>query len=224
MAISLIRTMIVYFVLIIALRIMGKRQLGELAPSELVVAVLISDLASMPLQDTGVPLLYGLVPVMTLLSTEVLISYATLKSIRLRVFIGGKPSIIISEGKIDQKEMSKNRLTLDELSVEMRKQNVTDITTIRHAILESDGTLSIILYESASPVTPSQLKIKTKEPDLPVIVISDGHVMGNNLKKIGLDHAWLNKKLNEIGAESPENIYLLTANQSGKTYHAFKKE
>ena len=223
MAISLIRTVIVYISLILSLRIMGKRQLGELAPSELVVAVLISDLASLPLQDTGVPLLYGLVPVLTLLCSEVLISYATLKNIRFRVFVGGKPSMIISEGKINQKEMMKNRLTLDELMVEMRKKNVIDISTVRHAVLEADGTLSILLYPTESPVTPSQMKLSVDDTDYPVILISDGHIMTDNLNKLGYSSEWLSDTLKDHGAGSTEDVYLLMSDKNGKTYFSAKE-
>ena len=219
MAISLIRTLIVYILLILSLRIMGKRQLGELAPSELVVAVLISDLASLPLQDTGIPLLYGLVPVITLLCAEVLISFATLKCIRLRTFIAGKPSIIISEGKIDQAEMNRNRLTLDELSVEMRKQNVLDISSIRHAVLESDGSLSIILYAPEAPLTPSQAKIDVEEPEYPVIIISDGRILSANLRKLGFDLNWLKKQLKDR-----KEVYLMSSDRSGKIYFAAKEK
>ncbi len=224
LAISLIRTIIVYISLIISLRIMGKRQIGELAPSELVVAVVISDLASLPLQDIGMPLIYGLVPVLTLLCMEVLISFATMKNIKLRVFVGGKPSFIICEGKINQKEMSQNRLTLDELAVEMRKQNVMDISTIRHAILESDGTLSILLYSSQSPATPAQMNLNVDDPDYPVTVISDGHVLTENLKLLGFNDNWLDKKLKKYGVKSPKEVYILTSDKKEKIYFAKKEK
>ena len=224
MAISLIRTLIVYFLIILSLRIMGKRQIGELAPSELVVAVLISDLASQPLQDTGIPLIYGIVPVLTLLCTEVLLSYATLKSIRLRVLVGGKPSVIISDGKLNQKEMGRNRLTLDELTVEMRKQNVTDITKIRYAVLESDGTLSILLYSAENPVTPSQMALRCDEEEYPLIVVSDGVVLTNNLEKLGFDDNWLAETLRRRGVLSPSDVYVLFSDRRGKIYLCEKEK
>ena len=202
---------------------MGKRQIGELAPSELVVAVLISDRASLPLQDTGIPLLYGIVPVLTLLCTEVLMSYATLHSIRFREFVGGKPSVIIYEGRLNQREMGKNRLTLDELTVEMRKQNVMDIAKVRHAILESDGSLSIFLYASEEAVTPKELGLNAEDEPYPLILISDGRVLSSNLKKLGFDEKWLEKRLHERNVKSSQDVYVLSADKNGKIYYC-KKE
>jgi len=218
LAITLIRTVIIYITLIVSQRIMGKRQLGELAPYELVVAVLISDLASVPLQDTDTPLIFGLIPVLTLISLEVLISWATLKSPRLRIFISGKPSIIISDGKIDQKEMRKNRLTIDELTVEMRKQNILDISDIRYAILESDGTLSIILYAGQSPLTPNQAHITVDEVQYPITVISDGRIMSDNLEKLGYDIKWLQNHLSSRKITDAKDVFLMQADRNGKIY------
>lgn len=203
---------------------MGKRQLGELAPYELVVAVLISDLASMPLQDTDIPLIFGLVPVLTLISLEVLISCATLRSARLRSFISGKPSVIILNGKINQTEMEKNRLTVDELTVEMRKQNILDISLIRYAILEADGTLSIILYAAENPLTPKDAGVTVDETEYPVIVVSDGRVMSENLKRLGFDDRWLDKNIKKYGVGDAKDVYLMQADKTGKIYFASKEK
>jgi len=195
---------------------MGKRQLGELAPSELVVTVLISDLASMPLQDIGIPLVYGIVPVLTLICAEVLISYGTLKSIGFRLLIGGRPSVIISEGKINQSEMKKNRLTIDELTVEMRKQNVLDIGKIRYGILEADGTLSLMLYSAENPVTPNQLSLSVTEEEYPLVVVCDGRLLSDNLKKLGFDERWLMKILRKNKVHSLSEVYILFADRNGR--------
>ncbi|MDR3277694.1 MAG: DUF421 domain-containing protein, partial [Oscillospiraceae bacterium] len=134
MAIAIIRTLILYLAIVVSMRVMGKRQLGELEPAEFVVAVLISDLAAHPLQDIGTPLLYGLIPVLTLLCCQVVISAAALKSVRLRAVISGKPSLVIENGKLLQKEMKKNRYTVDELTEHLRKKDITDVAAVKYAI------------------------------------------------------------------------------------------
>lgn len=224
MAISIIRTIILFTLIMICTRVMGKRQLGELEPSELVVAVMLSDIAAHPLQDTGIPLLYGIVPVVTLFCCEIFISYAVVKNIKLRSIICGKPSIIITNGKINQSEMAKNRFTLDELTVELRKQNVLDLSTIKQAILESDGSLSIILYAGDAPVTPNQMSLNVEDAELPVILISNGRTLLNNLEFMNLDEKWLKKELKKRNISRSEDVYIFMTDSSGKIYCARKDE
>ena len=151
MAIVLVRTLVIYFALLITMRLLGKRQLGEMELSEFVLAALIADLAAHPLQDIGIPLINGLVPILTLFCCEVLISGATLKSVHLRSLFFGKPSVLILRGKVKQRELNKNRFSLDELMQELRNQGVLDISKIEYGILETDGRLNVILYASESP-------------------------------------------------------------------------
>ncbi len=216
--------MILFLSLIISMRIMGKRQLGELEPAELVVAVLISDLASHPLQDPGIPLLYGLIPVITLLSCEVLISMGIVKSVRFREIVCGKPSMLIKNGRIMQEEMRKNRVTIDELTEELRKKDISDITSVRYAILETDGTLSTILYANKSPATPEQLGVEAPEYGYSVIIISDGRILENNLMITGHDLNWLNKRLEELGIRHASEVYFMTVNSLGTVYFAKKEK
>lgn len=222
LAIAIIRTLILYAAIIISLRIMGKRQIGELEPGELVVAVLISDLAAHPLQDIGTPLLYGLIPVLTLLCCEVLMTAFIVKSIKFRSFVCGKPSMIVQNGTIIQREMLKNRFTLDELSEQLRKKNITDIATVKYAILETDGKLSTLLYTDQSPVTPKQMKITTDDIGYPVIVINDGRVIEDNLKKMGYNDVWLHKQLKDRKINTPHDVYLLSVDEAGKIYSLLK--
>ena len=224
MAISFIRTVILFCLIVVALRIMGKRQLGELEPSELVVAVLISDLASHPLQDTGTPLLYGVIPVLTLLSCEILISGFVVKSLKFRSLISGKPNILIDNGQIIQREMRKNRFTIDELCVELRKQGILDISTIQYAVLETDGSLSVILYPDESPLTPKAAGLTTDSPAYPVILINEGHVLDDNLKVVGVDTSWLRDQLRKYSIKSPKDVYLMTADKNKKVYFAPKEK
>ena len=210
MAIVIIRTVIVFLCIIGAMRLMGKRQLGELELSELVVAVLITDIAAHPLQDIGIPLLNGLLPIAVLLSSELLISWLALKSDTVRKLLFGKPSILIDNGQIRQAEMRKNRFSLDELSEALRKKGIADLSTVQKAILETDGTLNVLPYAKASPLTPEQLALKPEERGMPVTLISDGRTERENLKLIGRDEQWLDAKLQELGLDSPEQVYLLT--------------
>ena len=159
MAVIFVRTLILYFSLLMFLRLLGKRQLGEMELSEFLVASLIADLAANPLQDIGMPILNGLIPIVTLFCCELLISSLSMRSIRLRSFLFGKPSMLISHGKIDQKEMSKNRFTLDELMQEMRSQGVRDLAEVEYAFLETNGKLSILLYTSKQPPSAEKMNI-----------------------------------------------------------------
>lgn len=223
MGVSFVRTIIVFVLLIGSIRIMGKRQLGELEPLELVVAVLISNLAAQPLQDTGTPLIYGIVPVLTLLASQLVISGISVKYGRFRRLLSGKPSILIDNGVIVQSEMKKSRISVDELYVELRINGVTDIATVKHAILETDGTLSVLPYAKFSPATPEQMNIAAPDNGLPVCVISDGRVLNDNLTLLGRDEKWLRAQVRKRGCERIGDVYLMTVDGSGKIYFA-KKE
>ena len=223
MAIIIIRTLIIYTALLAAMRLLGKRQLGEMELSEFIVAALIADLAAHPLQDLGIPMINGLVPILTLFCCEVLISRVALKNNRLRTVLYGKPSMIIEKGVIRQDEMTKNSFTTDELMQELRNQGVLDISKIEYGILETDGRLNVILYASESPVTPAMLNIETSRDAYPAIIINDGHVMETNLRHLGRDMNWLTKQLNDRGAHSPSDVFLMTLNKSGQIYYAAKE-
>lgn len=223
MAIIFIRTLIIYFALLLIMRLLGKRQLGEMELSEFVVAALIADLASHPLQDIGIPMINGLVPIVTLFCCEILISGITLKNIRLRSFFFGKPSMLVENGKINQSEMKKNRFTTDELMEELRNQGYLDIATVEYAVLETDGRLSVIPYPSERPVTPSLLNLESEEESYPVVVISDGRILENNLRRIGRDRNWLEKQLKANGAKDADSVFLMTANTLDKVYIAPKE-
>jgi len=223
MAIVIARTLIVYFTLLFTLRLLGKRQLGEMELSEFVLAALVADLASHPLQDMGIPILNGLVPIFTLFCCEVLIAGITMKSIRLREAFFGKPSMLILHGKIDQREMHKNRFTLDELMQELRGSGEMDISKIEYGILETNGVLNVIPYPAEAPVTAGQLGVSAEGGSYPCIVVSDGRVLDANLRHMGLDRKWLDKRLREHGAQGAEEVFLMTVTDAGRVYFA-KKE
>lgn len=211
MAIVFIRTLIIYFALLLILRLLGKRQLGEMELSEFVVASLIADLAAHPLQDIGIPILNGLVPILTLFCCELIIAGLCLKSIRLRNLLFGAPSILIRSGMIDQKAMRQNRFTLDELMQELRSQGITDIRKIAYAILETNGRLSVIPSPASAPVTPEVLGYHSEEEAcLPIILISDGRLLSENLCRAGLTEAWLNEQLQAHHISSASEVFLMT--------------
>ncbi len=223
MAIIIIRTLVVYFALVVSMRLMGKRQLSELELPELAIAVLIADLAAHPLQDIGIPLMNGLLPIVVLCCCELLISGAALRHAGLRTLLFGRPSFLIRRGKIDQKEMRRCRLNLEELYEELRAQNVTDAAHVEYAVLETDGTLSVILYPEFRPATVRDLGLTPRDTGYPVIVINDGKLMRENLRLTGRDEAWLRKELKKRGASGPGDVYLLMLDSAGGIYYAPKE-
>lgn len=223
MAIVLLRTIIIYATLLLCMRILGKRQLGELELSELVVSVLAADLASLPLQDVGIPLINGLLAILTLFCLELILSGLVLRSNRLRAVLFGRPSFLIEKGVINQKEMHRNRFTVDELTEELRRQSVTDLASVDYAVLETDGTLNVILSPAAQPVTAGQLHCDTSGGGYPYILISDGRVLSANLRKCARDEAWLRDECRRRGAASPRDVFLLTCTPEGNVFFAARE-
>ena len=218
MVTAFIRTIILYLILIVGLRLTGKRQIGELEPIELVLTLLLSDLASVPMQDFGIPLLNGVVPILTLLSLSTLFSYFSLRSVRFRALVCGEPAIIIRDGKLLQDVMRHNRLTLDELLEELRSQGISDIDDVKYAILETSGQLSVLLRADRQPITASQLRQQVKDDVfLPTVIINDGRLLRDKLKQLGLDDAWLQKQLQKQHLSNTHEVFLLSVDQQGNT-------
>lgn len=224
MVIAFTRTLILYLLIIVGIRLMGKRQVGELEPSELVLALIIADLAAVPMQDFGIPLLAGVIPIFTLLCVTMILSVLTMKSIRFRALICGRPSVIVADGKLRQREMYRNRFTLDELMEELRMQGVSDLTTVKYAILETNGRVSVLLKSEEMPVTAKQMELHPQEPGLPVILINDGRLITHNLKGRGLDDVWLQKQLEAHHVRRPEQVFLLTVDETNTVYFVPKEE
>ncbi|MBP8640110.1 MAG: DUF421 domain-containing protein [Oscillospiraceae bacterium] len=220
MGIVFFRTLIIYVALLAAMRLMGKRQLGELELSELVITVLISEIAAHPLQDIGIPLMNGLLPIIILLCCELIISGIILKSNKAKEILCGKPSFLIVNGVIDQKQMLKNRFTPDELAEELRTQSILDISLIKFAILETDGRLNIVLFPSERPVTAGQMSINADDSGYPMIIINNGKLIKENLYLCGKNGNWLNKELSERNVKSIKDVYLMSLNEAGQIYFA----
>lgn len=223
MVIAFVRTVILYLLIIAGVRLMGKRQVGELEPSELVLALLIADLAAVPMQDFGIPLLTGIIPILTLLCITMIISVLSMKSITIRALLCGRPSIIVENGKLHQQEMAKNRFTVDELMEELRMKGITDISTVKYAILETNGQISVLPFADQKPPIAKDLNVMSQEAGLPLVIINDGRVLAHNLSLRGYDQNWLKKQLNANGVKSPEEVYLLTADELGRVYFARKE-
>lgn len=216
MVTALIRTIILYLILIIGLRLSGKRQIGELEPIELVLTMLLSDLASVPMQDFGIPLLNGVIPILTLLSLSALFSYFSLRSVRFRTLVCGEPAVIIKDGKLLQNAMRHNRLTLDELLEELRSQGISRMEDVKYAILETNGQLSVLLRADCQPITANQLgQVVDDDVFLPTVIVNDGRLLRGNLKQCGLDEAWLQKQLTEHHLAGTQDIFLLTLDSAG---------
>ena len=206
------------------MRLMGKRQLGEMEISEFIVAALIADLAATPLQDIGVPLINGLVPVITLFTLETIIAGISMKSVKLRKLFFGAPEIIIKNGKIDESKMFKNRFTLDELMQELRNNGLLNASTVEYGVLETNGKLNIILKAEEQPATPKLMNIEASSPGYAHIIINEGRIISNNLKLLGRDENWLYKELKNQKINNPQSVYLFTLSDNGNIFCQPKEE
>ena len=195
MLLAYIRTILLYLILIAVIRLMGKRQIGQMEPSEFVVTMLVANLAAIPIQDGEVPLLTGAVPLLTVLGLELVLAAASLRSITLRKLLCGKPVILIENGRILQQNLRKTRITLDELTGHLREKDVLDLQAVQYAILETNGNLSVFPYPKERPATAAEAGIQARKQYLPITVISDGKILKDNLKKAGKDPAWVQRVL-----------------------------
>ena len=214
MLLSYMRTVILYIVLIFGIRLMGKRQIGQMEASEFVVTMLVANLASIPMQDGGIPLFSGLVPILTVLGMELVFSGLIMRSVKFRKLLCGKPVILIENGRILQENLLATRVTLDELTSHLRQHDVLDLRSVQFAILETDGNLSVFLYGKDAPPTARDMGIRVRDPDLPVTIIEDGHFSGENLARAHRDKKWLAGVLESHRAEI-SSTFLLTVDSQG---------
>lgn len=223
MVIAFVRTIILYLLIIAGIRLMGKRQVGELEPSELVLALIIADLAAVPMQDFGIPLLSGIIPILTLLCITMILSVLTMKSVKFRALICGRPSIIVENGRLHQREMIKNRFTVDELMEELRMKGVTDLSVVKYAILETNGQISVLPYANQLPVTAEQMNVTPEDVGLPIVIINDGRVLDHNLKTRGLNRQWLQNYLEAHKLKRAQDVFLLTVDEQNRVYCVAKE-
>lgn len=217
MATIFIKTIIISLFVLLAVRLMGKREIGQLQPVELVVIIIIADVASTPMEEVGTPILQGIIPIFALVVGQLILSYLNIKSVFFHKLISGKASVLISKGKINEENLKKQRYTIDGLIEQMRVAGYADIKDIEYAILETSGQISVIPKQDKNNVTVGDMNIKTEYVGYPRIIIMDGVLYKNNLKSLGYDDVWLKKKL-EASNSNVEDTFLLTSDESGKTY------
>lgn len=219
---SFLRTVFLYLVLIAIIRFLGKRQLGQMEPSEVVVTMVVADLASISMQDKNVPLSSSLIPIFAVLGMEMLLSLLSLRSVFFRKLLCGKPVILIENGKFLQDNMRKTRITLDELTSQLREKDVLDISTVQYAILETGGNLSVFPFPEQKPPSAKDTGITPQAQSLPVTIVSDGRLLPDNLKKSGKDRRWLEKILKQHKA-SVRETWLLTVDRENNIYFCRKE-
>ena len=217
MLVTFIRSIVIYTIVLIVMRLMGKREIGQMQPFELAISIMIADLASIPMTDTGVPISNGIIPIMGLLVMHLIISILNIKSSKMREFICGKPTILIYKGKIDEKKLKKERFTLNELEEKLRSNNIMNIGDVDYAILETSGDISVIPKPNKRTTTPQDFNIMPDFEGINYNLIIDGKVMKENLKKIGKNYEWLKKQTNKFQMQ-PKEVLIFTMNSKGDTY------
>lgn len=218
MIIVVVRTLILYMLVAIALRLMGKREVGQLQPFELVVILMVSELAAIPSENIGIPLLSGIIPILVLLLTSVTLAWISLKSEKARAIICGTPTIIVDRGKILEGEMRKNRYNLSDLLEELRIKNVPNIEDVEFAVLETNGQLSVFPKSQKRPTIPEDFHITTQYEGLPLTIIMDGKLNNKNLQQGNKDLTWLKGELKKQTINEIEDVLLASLNSSGKLF------
>ncbi len=223
MVLILVRTLVLYIVVLFVMRGMGKREISQMQPYELAISIMIADLAATPMAELGIPIIYGIIPILGLLSMHILISLINMKSLKLREFICGKPRILIYRGKIDEKALKKENFTINELQERLRGNNITNISDVEYAILETSGEVTVISKPEKRLVTLEDLNIEAKYQGIPYELVIDGNILEDNLKKIGKNYVWLKKETEKFGY-LPEEALIVTVDANGEIFSQKKDE
>ncbi len=223
MLINFFRAIILYIVVLIVMRLMGKREIGQLQPFELAISIMIADLASIPMADTGTPISNGIVPIFGLLVMHLLITLINLKSIKAREIICGKPRILIYRGKIQEEALIKERFTVNELQERLRSQNIFQLGDVEYAILETSGQVTVIEKPNKRTTIPEDFGIMPDYEGIPYDLVVDGKVMTKNLEAIGKNYAWLKKEVNKFHI-NPEDALIVTMDGKGQIFCQEKKK
>ena len=222
MLITFIRAIILYIVVLVVMRLMGKREIGQLQPFELAISIMIADLASVPMSELGIPLTNGIVPILALLVIYMIISILNMKSVNFRKIMSGKPAILIYRGRIDEKTLRKESITINDLQERLRVDNIFNLGDVEYAILETNGELTVIQKPEKRALTPQDLNISPDYEGIPYDLVVEGKVMYENLKTIGKDEIWLEKQLKKFDANT-ENTLVATIDGKGN-FFCQKKE
>ncbi len=217
MLITFIRTIILYIIVLIVMRLMGKREIGQLQPFELAISIMIADLAAIPMSDTGIPITNGIIPILGLLVMHLLISLINLKSFKARELICGRPTILIYRGKIDEKALKKERFTINELEERLRGNNIVNIGDVEYAILETSGQITVIQKPSKRNTIPADFGIEPDYEGIPYDLVIDGKIMKENLRKINKDEKWLRKEVGKFNI-NPEDALVVTYDGKGQIF------
>ena len=217
MLITFFRSIFLYIIVLIVMRLMGKREIGQMQPFELAISIMIADLASIPMTDTGIPIFNGIIPILGLLIMHLLISMINLKSSKAREIICGRPSILIYRGKINEKTLKKERFTINELEERLRGNNVINLGDVEYAILETSGQVTVIQKPDKRNTIPQDFNIMPEYEGIPYDLVIDGKVMKENLKEIGKDYNWLKKQVEKFNMK-PEEALVVTLDGKGQIF------
>lgn len=217
MLITFVRSIILYVIVLVVMRLMGKREIGQLQPFELAIAIMIADLASVPMSEVGIPIINGIIPILSLLVMHLIISFINLKSIKVRQLICGKPSILIYRGKINEKVLIKERFTINELQERLRANNINNLADVEYAILETSGQVSVIQKPNKRTTIPEDFNIMPEYEGISYDLVVDGKIMNDNLKILNKTYGWLKKEVNKFNIE-PEEALLVTVNAKGDIF------
>lgn len=221
MSIILIRSFVLYLLVIFAVRLMGKRQLGELQPSELVITILVSNIATLPIEDVNIPVIVGITPILSLVCFEVIMSWLILKFPKLRKIVSGSPKVIISNGTVDIHTLSELRLSVDDLMTSMRGCGVFDLSEVQFAMVETTGSFSVMKKKEEDTPTRADMFITAEREDPPVLIMSDGRLLETGMRSVGIGRKDICKLLNGM-KKTAEDVLLMTADTAGKCYIAWK--
>ena len=217
MLITFFRSIVLYIIVLIVMRLMGKREIGQLQPFELAISIMIADLASIPMTDTGVPIFNGIIPILGLLIMHLVISIINLKSSKAREIICGRPSILIYRGKINENNLKRERFTINELEERLRGNNVINLGDVEYAILETSGQVTVIQKPDKRNTIPQDFNIMPEYEGIPYDLVVDGKVMQENLKAIGKDYKWLKKQVEKFNMK-PEEALIVTFDGKGQIF------
>ena len=223
MLITFFRAIVLYLIVLVVMRLMGKREIGQLQPFELAISIMIADLASIPMTEIGIPIFNGIVPILGLLVMHLILSLINLKSLKAREIICGKPSILIYRGKINEKELKKERFTINELEERLRGNNVVNLGDVEYAILETSGQVTVIQKPEKRNTIPEDFNIVPEYEGIPYYLVVDGKVMNKNLKAIGKNYNWLKKQVEKFDIK-PEEALVVTIDGKGQIFCQKKEE